>query len=497
MATLCLVILFGGVSLAVGFGCGIWWFGAGAVLSVAPNNSPADPQQTPPAPILEAERTAEWAMMAFQRIQDVANGLTGEAGTHASKVDAITAELQSMATGQSDVSSDAVLNAIHQIADASSALKQRLAMAEKQLESQSSELQTFETEARTDSLTGLANRRAFDDEMKRQHELWRRQSTPFTLLIFDIDKFKVFNDSHGHQAGDEVLRSVGKLLVHTARQMDLPCRYGGEEFAVVLPATDIREARVAAERFRKAIEAAVVNFGGQQLKVTSSLGVAQISDGDDPARLIRRADDALYRAKEAGRNCAYWHDGQQCLPVSADSAQPQAAPVKKTVDDTIQTFERLPTKKSFLETLQRRIAECRRFGMPLAVIQLKMDHYPAIKREYGKAFARELLDTVAQRAQLTLREMDFLARYDDGEFMVMLARCGKSDALQVADRLQAAIAEGYNPTGTARLPLCARYGIAQLDSKETAETIMARAAQSLEATTPKEFTLAAVGSSSQ
>ncbi|HEY4232624.1 MAG TPA: GGDEF domain-containing protein [Lacipirellulaceae bacterium] len=489
MATLCLVILFAFIALAGGFACGVWWYGAGAAPVAAPNRQ-VDPQQVPPEPVVEAERTAEWAVMAFQRIQDVASALTGDAGSHTSKVDAITAELQSIATGQSDVSSDAVLHALHQIADASAALKQRLSMAEKQLESQASELHSFETEARTDSLTGLANRRAFDDEMKRQYEIWQRQNIPFTLLIFDIDKFKSFNDSHGHQAGDEVLRNVGKLLVHTARQMDLPCRYGGEEFAVVLPATDIREARVAAERFRKAIENASISFGGEQLKVTSSIGVAQISDADDPAHLIRRADEALYRSKEAGRNCAYWHDGHHCLPVTADVAEPQAAPVQKTLHETVQSFERLPSKKSFLDILQRRIAESQRFGIPLTVVQLKIDNYPAIKREYGKTFARELLDSVAQRAQLTLRQMDLLARYDDGEFLIMLVRCSKHEALDVAERLQAAIAEGYNPTGVARLPLSTHFGIAQLDSKETAEAMMSRAADSLESTVTKEYSLA-------
>jgi diguanylate cyclase len=488
MASLCLVILFGGVTLAIGFGCGVWWFGVGTVPAVDVHKSQLDPQQTLP-PAVEAERSAEWALMAFQRIQDVATNLSCDAGAHASKVDAITAELQSIAAGQSDVSSNAVLAAIHQIADASLELKQRLSTAEKQLESQASELHSYETEARTDSLTGLANRRAFDDQMRRQYELWRRNSTPFTLLILDIDKFKNFNDTHGHQAGDEVLRSVGKLLAHTARQMDIPARYGGEEFAVILPATDIREARVAAERFRKAIESAIVSFGSERLSVTASIGVAQIAGGDDPAHLIRRADDALYRSKEAGRNCAYWHDGQQCLPVTADSTQFESLRVKKTVRDAVQPFERLPSKKLFLEALQRRISECRRFGMPLSVIQLKMDHYPAIKREYGKAFARELLDFVAQRAQLCLREMDLLARYDDGEFMVMLARCTKSEAVRVGSRLQEAVAEGFNPTGAARLALCARVGIVQLEGKETAETVMERAALSLDAAATKEFRL--------
>jgi diguanylate cyclase len=483
MATLCLIVLIAFLGVVVGFASGIWWLKAeGSTSAIDTSGSlNADPQQdSSTAPNPEVVRIAEHAMMAFQRIQDVAHGIAGDAGVHALRVEAITAELQSIATGQSDVSSDAVLTAIQQIADVNLHLKERLAITEKQLESQATELHSYETEARTDSLTGLANRRAFDDEMRRQCELWQRNKTPFTLLIFDIDKFKNFNDSHGHQAGDEVLRSVGKLLTKTARQMDVPCRYGGEEFAVVLPATDIREARVAAERFRTAIESAVVNFGSQKLSVTASIGVAQISVKEDPALLIRRADEALYRCKEAGRNCAYWHDGQQCLPVNADSAQFQGERVKKTVQEVITTFERLPSKKPFLETLQCRIAECQRFGMLLSVIQLKLEDFPEIKREYGKAFARELLDSVAQRAQMMLRQMDMLARYDDGEFIVMLPRCPKQEAVRIARRLQDSIAEGYNPSGKARLGLSAQYGVVQLDSKETAATMMARVAQALE-----------------
>ena len=114
-------------------------------------------------------------------------------------------------------------------------LQNRLAQAEKQIAAQAADLRSYETEARTDSLTGLANRRAFDDEMQRRFAEWQRRRTPFSLMILDIDHFKQFNDSHGHPAGDEVLRNVGKVLVKTARQMDLPCRYGGEEFAVILP----------------------------------------------------------------------------------------------------------------------------------------------------------------------------------------------------------------------------------------------------------------------
>ena len=254
-------------------------------------------------------------MMASQRIQDLAKNMVCDVDEHATKVEAISTDLQTIADDHASEDGDAVFAVIGRMIDANNELQSRLVVAEKQIADQAADLRSYESEARTDSLTDLANRRAFDDEIGRRFAEWQRRHTPFSLMILDIDHFKIFNDSHGHLAGDEVLRNVGKVLVKTARQMDLPCRYGGEEFAVVLPGTDIHEARIAAERFRKAIETAVVKFEDKSLSVTASIGVARVTDNDDMLHLVRRADEALYKSKEAGRNCGHWHDGTQCLPV--------------------------------------------------------------------------------------------------------------------------------------------------------------------------------------
>jgi diguanylate cyclase len=464
-------ILFASIALAIGFAAGVWFFGESksSTASAGKHNREATDHR---------QQATDRAMMASHRIQDLAKGVVSDVGAHATSVEAITDDLRAIVKEHNAGPEAAVFMTIGRIVEANNQLKSRLAVAEKQIEVQAAEMRCFESEARTDSLTGLANRRAFDDELKRRYAEWQRHKSKFTLLMLDVDNFKQFNDSHGHQAGDEVLSNAGKVLVKMARQMDLPCRYGGEEFAVVLPATDIQEARVAAERFRKAIESSIVTFEGKKLSVTASIGVAQIGETDDPMRLLRRADEALYKSKEVGRNCGHWHDGTQCVPISADSApkaeeqasQTEAAGANGSVD-------RLPPKEVFIDTLQRRVTESQRFGIPLTVMNLKVSDYATIKREYGKSIAHLMLDSVAQFTTSVLREMDVLARLDEGEFGVMLPGSTEGEAAQVAHRLQAAMANSTAPVGDRIVQIKASQGIAQLQAKETATQLMARAAR--------------------
>ena len=163
---------------------------------------------------------------------------------------------------------------------------------------------TLERMAITDGLTELYNRRGFDRMLAE--EIWRAEATgkPVSLIIADIDHFKTFNDTHGHQAGDDALRSVGQTLVENLREVDKACRFGGEEFVIILPGCDTDDARRAAERLRSAVEARVFPIvGARNAQVTISLGVATASDnGDTPDTLLKSADSALYQAKEHGRN---------------------------------------------------------------------------------------------------------------------------------------------------------------------------------------------------
>ena len=165
-----------------------------------------------------------------------------------------------------------------------------------QLEEANAQLEEL---AATDGLTQISNRRAFDRAITDEFTRARRYDTPLSMLMLDVDRFKNYNDTFGHQAGDEVLRQLADLLKHIARDIDFVARYGGEEFAAILPGIDQNHARLVAERFRSAVEAAE----WENRAITISVGATTLTpDHNDPCALIENADAALYRAKKSGRN---------------------------------------------------------------------------------------------------------------------------------------------------------------------------------------------------
>jgi diguanylate cyclase len=160
-------------------------------------------------------------------------------------------------------------------------------------------------EAMTDSLTGLANRKAFEVHVQESIELFKTTETSFVLMLLDIDHFKKFNDSYGHQVGDQVLRLVARTLTDNVKGRDIASRYGGEEFAILLPDTPASAGIRVADGIRKSVESKeVVNKVTQQNmgRITLSVGVAEYCPGESISSLIARADAALYEAKKAGRN---------------------------------------------------------------------------------------------------------------------------------------------------------------------------------------------------
>jgi diguanylate cyclase (GGDEF)-like protein len=157
--------------------------------------------------------------------------------------------------------------------------------------------------AHTDALTGLPNRAAFEERLATLTHVFDRYARPFSLLVLDVDFFKKFNDTHGHEAGDKVLQQVSAVIRQTVRDVDTPARFGGEEFVVLMPETGYRASHDAAERLRRAIESHPLTWNGRPLAVTVSIGAAGCPDCTVTAsEVLRLADEALYRAKAGGRN---------------------------------------------------------------------------------------------------------------------------------------------------------------------------------------------------
>jgi len=166
-------------------------------------------------------------------------------------------------------------------------------------------VQSMRVEALTDPLTGIANRKCFDTRLTEAIAESGEDASPLCLLMLDIDYFKKFNDTYGHQLGDEVLKLVARTFVDSIKGQDTAARYGGEEFAIILPRTRLSDAATVADQIRKTMAAKVIvnrRSGEQMGNITLSIGVATYHKGELPGDFLRRADEALYAAKNAGRN---------------------------------------------------------------------------------------------------------------------------------------------------------------------------------------------------
>jgi diguanylate cyclase (GGDEF)-like protein len=194
----------------------------------------------------------------------------------------------------------------------------KIKMAEAALRTMTDQLKLLAT---TDGLTGLTNRRAFDIALESELSRCRRSGEPISLLLVDVDRFKAYNDLYGHQAGDDVLKTVGKCLKDTLRRPgDVSARYGGEEFVAILPGTDEDGAFFIADAFRETLVGMQIEHkGGDKGVLTASVGLAtftQRDSGMNATELIRRADEALYDAKGAGRDRVMgWRPRHEVRPV--------------------------------------------------------------------------------------------------------------------------------------------------------------------------------------
>ncbi|MFI4875365.1 MAG: GGDEF domain-containing protein [Blastopirellula sp. JB062] len=281
-----------------------------------------------------ARREVKRAQAVIRQLEDISRDVRRNLATHQNSILHFKERINDLSGSHNEQAWQNLCEEAEQMLSPTMRLSSQIANAYDEIRQQANLLMTF-TESRTDPLTGLSNRRALDDSLDNMIAMKSRYDFTFCLCIFDVDHFKRVNDKHGHLHGDRVLVEVSNLIDNCVRETDIVTRYGGEEFVVLMPSTDIYGASIFAERLRTSAEA--------QLGVTISGGLAQVRGEDESRTLIARADAALYRAKANGRNCNFYHDGTRiasCLEMDLD-AEPSAADEAETLLSEVRELEQM------------------------------------------------------------------------------------------------------------------------------------------------------------
>ncbi len=252
-----------------------------------------------------AEQERQATLKVLLELLRSAEQMSGDVESHNTELRATARHVGDLqVSGEMDVIRKALLGQMASIISSNRRLQSDLVCSRYRMEEQAEQIDHARREARTDPLTAVGNRKSFDERLPVLLARWEREREPFVLVMMDLDHFKRINDAHGHPAGDHVLGTLAGWLKEWIADRGLVARYGGDEFAVLLPRTALSAGVEQAEAIRRnaAERASGVNFGGEQIAISFSIGVAAAREGDSEQSILQRADEALFRAKQAGRN---------------------------------------------------------------------------------------------------------------------------------------------------------------------------------------------------
>lgn len=380
-------------------------------------------------------------------------------------------------------SAEDIAKAITNILDATADVEKRIDVAEKQIADQAESVEMQAILTHTDLLTALPNRRAFDAEMEKAGMLGGRSLA--TVIFVDLDGFASLNREFGHQGGDVILRQAAGIVKKQARGRDMVARFCGDTFALLLNQTTLHDALPVAERVRKALSEAGFSQGSRPLRLTASVGIAQLSQDELRASDTNRVNQAIEAAKAAGGNVCFRHDGEACHPISSafqTKAQREAEEplslaalwrdastgILPTDDATTGpaanitatgASPELSGRSLFAANLSRRLAEWKRGGASVSVALLRVDQIDGLVSRFGEKAQGFIRQVMGRLMEATTREMDERCEFEDGLFALILPGTDEPTAIAIADRLCAQVRQCKVRIGSDLWSLTASIGV--------------------------------------
>ncbi len=374
-----------------------------------------------------------------------------------------------------------MLSAVSDLIQANESMQGQLAAARQRLSTQSEQIEATARQARTDALTGLANRRALEESLKNCIDSAKSSATSDSasfpaqthitgFLLMDIDYFKSFNDSYGHTTGDALLASFARSVTKWCDGKFYSARYGGEEFAIILTGKSTTHLVQLAAAARAFISEQIITYDDLRLTITASAGLTVILAGDSTKRVYERADEGLYLSKKSGRNRGHWLDAGEWRPfptVTPSSDSPQVSEVAVAAIEATQTIthkhideikEHIVTAKlntphrsesptidgsdildlgSFVERLENQLKQLSRADMPATAIMVEaVGLTPDSARDFDRSW-NDVLDVI----QHNLRDVDIICRLGRNTLCVFMPGCTLKAALERAGAMQHLLAD--------------------------------------------------------